>query len=139
MLKKYLEHEFRARIVDSVKANTPIKIDTVYQEVVKDEMLIDSLLELKRKLEVTQKILAQQKEEIKDSITTKSVVVDKDWIRKTSKLLEEMEPKKAAKVLSNYSDNEARELIYAMKQKKAAEILSILDPIFVNKITSSQI
>ena len=50
-----------------------------------------------------------------------------------------MEPKRAAKVIANYSDNEARELIYAMKQKKAAEILSLLDPVFVNKITSSQI
>jgi len=137
MLKSYLEHEFKDRIVDSVKANTPIKIDTVIQKVVEDKALIDSLNRLNVELQKTQKLLAQTEKQVEKN--EKVDTVDKDWIRKTSKLLEEMDPKRAAKVITNYSDNEARELIYAMKQKKAAEILSLLDPVFVNKITSSQI
>lgn len=137
MLKNYFEHEFRAKIIDSVKANTPVKVDTVYQEVVKDEKLLDSLQQLVNQLNNTKELLAQKEEQIK--LSENENKVDKDWIRKTSKLLAEMDPKRAAKVIKNYSDNEARELIYAMKQRKAAEILSLLDPVFVNKITSSQI
>ena len=125
MLKNYLEHEFKAKIIDSVKANTPVKVDTVYKEVVEDESLLDSLNKLNTELQKAEKLLALN--DAKPDSSKKINKIDKDWIRKTSKLLEEMDPKRAAKVIMNYSDNEA------------AEILSLLDPIFVNKITSSRI
>lgn len=137
MLKNYLEHEFKSKIIDSVKANTPVKVDTVYKEVVEDQSLLDSLNKLNTELQKAEKLLALNEE--KPDSSKQINKINKDWIRKTSKLLEEMDPKRAAKVIMKYSDNEARELIYAMKQKKAAEILSLLDPIFVNKITSSRI
>jgi flagellar motility protein MotE (MotC chaperone) len=50
-----------------------------------------------------------------------------------------MVPVQAAKVLSQYSDNEARNVIYKMRNKKAAEILSLLNPDYVNRITKPKL
>lgn len=49
------------------------------------------------------------------------------WKEETVKILEQLEPKKAAKLISNYSDNVGRDLIYSMNKKKAAKIISELD------------
>ncbi|MGE5795738.1 MAG: MotE family protein [Ignavibacteria bacterium] len=57
------------------------------------------------------------------------------WMKSTAKLYENMEPKKAAKIIASYSDNMARDIIYTMKKKKAAEILAELNPEFASRIT----
>ena len=66
--------------------------------------------------------------EANDSLYTK-------WMKSTAKLYENMEPKKAAKIISTYSDNMARDIIYTMKKKKAADILAELNPEFASRIT----
>ena len=58
-----------------------------------------------------------------------------DWIASTVKLYESMDSKQAAKIITNYSDNVARDIIYAMKKKKAAEILSNLNSEQIVKLT----
>ncbi len=60
------------------------------------------------------------------------------WTKKTAGLYEAMDAKRAAKIIQNYSDNVARDIIYAMKKKKAAEILSILSPEIAQRITRVQ-
>jgi cell division septation protein DedD len=57
------------------------------------------------------------------------------WVKDTAKMFEAMEPKKAAKIIKNYSNDNARDIMYKMKKKKAAEILGELDPVTANKIT----
>ena len=45
-----------------------------------------------------------------------------------------MDADQAAKIITNYSDNVARDIIYSMKKKKAVEILSALKPETVNRL-----
>ncbi len=58
-----------------------------------------------------------------------------NWIKDTAKMYEAMEPKKAARIIENYPDDVARDIMYKMKKKKAAEILAEFDPIVANRIT----
>jgi flagellar motility protein MotE (MotC chaperone) len=140
-MKEYFDTEFREKILDSIKANTLVKIDTVYQEVLKDESLVDSLQKLTSELQQLRNQIAQQEIEFQQSLPDSNQIntLDEVWVKKTAKLFESMNPKDAAKVIQKYSDNEARELIYKMNQKKAAAILSNLNPDFVNRITKSEI
>jgi len=64
-----------------------------------------------------------------------SAVEYQNWIKTTSKLFESMESEKAAKIILKYSDNIAKDILYSMKKKKAAEILAELNPETANKIT----
>lgn len=57
-----------------------------------------------------------------------------NWLRKVSKLLEQMEPAKASKIIQNYSDNVARDIIYSMNKKSAAKIVSELSPEVAQRI-----
>ena len=136
-MKEYFDTEFRAKILDSIKANTITKLDTVYQEILKDESLIDSINLLQAELNSLRNQIAVQ--DTATEVQPKEKVMDEQWAKKTAKLIESMNPKNAAKVIQKYSDNEARELIYKMNQNKAAAILSNLNPEFVNRITKSEI
>ncbi|MFN3872128.1 MAG: magnesium transporter MgtE N-terminal domain-containing protein [Ignavibacterium sp.] len=57
-----------------------------------------------------------------------------NWLKKVSKLLEQMEPSKASKIIQNYSDNVARDIIYTMNKKSAAKIVSELSPEIAQRI-----
>lgn len=58
-----------------------------------------------------------------------------EWRKKTVKLYETMDPKVVAQVITEFPDNTARDLIYSMKRKKAAEVLANLTPEMVRKYT----
>ena len=58
-----------------------------------------------------------------------------EWAKQTAKLYESMEPRKAAKIISSYSDNESREILFRMNKKKAAKILAELNPETARRIT----
>lgn len=57
-----------------------------------------------------------------------------NWLKKVSRILEQMEPAKAAKIIQNYSDNVARDIIYSMNKKRAAKIVSELSPEVAQRI-----
>lgn len=57
------------------------------------------------------------------------------WIKDTSKFYESMESAKAAKIILKYSDNIAKDILYSMKKKKAAEILAEINPEIAQRIT----
>lgn len=60
------------------------------------------------------------------------------WIKNSVKLYEAMDSKKAAKIIQGYNDNIARDIIFSMKKKKAAEIIAEFKPELVNRIISVQ-
>jgi flagellar motility protein MotE (MotC chaperone) len=60
------------------------------------------------------------------------------WKKATVRIYEAMDSRKVAQVLTGLSDSEARELIYSMKKKKAAEILSNLSADAVKRLTRVQ-
>jgi flagellar motility protein MotE (MotC chaperone) len=49
-----------------------------------------------------------------------------------------MDTKKAAKIIEGYTDNIAREILFSMKKKKAAEIISELKPEAATRIMNLQ-
>lgn len=136
-LKALITKELLKRTSDSIKVKTVVKIDTVYKEVITDNLLLDSISSLNAKLNSAVNITEKITDNAEKKANEKSF--SEEWVKKTAKLIEAMNAKNAAKVLQKYSDNEAREIIYAMKKNKAAEILSQLDPVFVNRITKAQI
>lgn len=134
-LKEYFKEELKEEFLDSIKASMHPAYDTVYQDVVKDESLLDTINYLKKKLKEIQNNEPLVENAINPGSSGGGGEVGEEWVKTTAKLLESMVPVQAAKVLSQYSDNEARNVIYKMKNKKAAEILSLLNPEYVNRIT----
>ncbi len=136
--------ESKDQIIDSLKNLTQSgKTDTIIQTVVMDSSLIDSLSRLHKLLsEKTNTIVNKQPDvEIKPVVETHNTKPDSNyavWVKKTAGLYESMDSKKAAKIIQNYSDNVARDIIYLIKKKKAAEILSELSPDFATRITRAQ-
>jgi flagellar motility protein MotE (MotC chaperone) len=59
------------------------------------------------------------------------------WVRKTVKLYESMDSRKAAKIILGYSDNIARDLLLTMKKKKAADIIAEFKPEVATRIISA--
>ena len=57
------------------------------------------------------------------------------WAKSTAKIYESMDSGAAAKIIQNYSDSVARDVIYYMKKKKAAAVLAVLDPKLATRIT----
>jgi flagellar motility protein MotE (MotC chaperone) len=68
-------------------------------------------------------------------VKTESDEEYKKWVKETSKFYESMESAKAAKIILNYSDNIAKDILYSMKKKKAAEILAEINPEIAKRIT----
>jgi len=60
------------------------------------------------------------------------------WKKDTIALYEMMDAKKVAKIIQSFSDNIARDILYSMKKKKAAEILAQFTPEIANRITKAQ-
>lgn len=147
--KKVLSN-IKEEIIDSLeKFNHGLQPDTVYKEVVvQDQNLIDSLNNSLRKLEKekqdAEKSIAEKNKEleklklVKEETKAEDGQNYQDWISSTVKLYESMDSKSAAKIITNYSDNVARDIIYAMKKKKAAEILSNLSSEQIVKLTQAK-
>jgi len=97
--------------------------------------LADSIKKIKAEVKKQQPVTTQNVSS-EESVKEKVIVTKeyKDWTKKTAGLYEAMDSKRAAKIIQNYSDNVARDIIYAMKKKKAADILSQLNPEVVQRI-----
>lgn len=136
-VRNFIREKFYAEVIDSVKRMYwSSKTDTVFQVIVKDENLKSEIKETQKKNEELMKQLAAKEEEL-NKIKALQVSAKKDstynlWIKSTVKLYEAMDSKKAAQAMLGLQDNVARDLIYALKKKKAAEILSFMP---VDKVT----
>lgn len=143
-IKNYLFGNFKQDVIDSLRAYLPpTSNDTVYSGFVNDSSLIDSVKSLKVALQdINAKISEDSKIYSKTEFTQNQAAKSDSsylaWIKQTAKLYESMDAQKAAKIIQSYSDNVARDIIYSMRQKKAAEVLSDLDPETANRITRAK-
>ncbi|MBI1938183.1 MAG: hypothetical protein HYS25_08645 [Ignavibacteriales bacterium] len=112
--------------------------DTTLAKSIKE--IFDELQKLKQSQQAAlkQQKVEQPPVEIKHNAAAKSDTTYKIWVKNTVKLYESMDTKKAAKIIQGYSDNIARDIIFSMKKKKAAEIISQLKPETANRIISVQ-
>jgi flagellar motility protein MotE (MotC chaperone) len=81
--------------------------------------------------------------DIKTAETKKTdAAVYEKWKKNTAGIIEAMDANKASQVLRMYADNIGSELLYLMKKKKAAEILSKFDArkdsLIIRKLTRMQ-
>lgn len=141
-VEDFIKNEFKQEVIDSLKKiYVTTKTDTVYKVVLKDPTLQESLADAKVNFSKMADDLKNQKKKIETletNLNAKQDSVYKDWIKSTVKLFEAMDSRKAAKIITEYSDNVARDIIYSMKKKKAAEILTQLDPQTVIQLTGKQ-
>jgi len=138
-----LKEKEYARLVDSLRAVAAVK-DTVVKTVT-DTTLVDTIKNLQLKIKELS-LKKDSKKEVKPD-TVKPKINDitnviqphgstyKSWVKKTVSLYEAMDSRKAAQIILTYSDNVAKDIIYSMKKKKAAEILAQYNPETVNRIT----
>lgn len=142
-LKDFLVQKLKPEITEHFEEFQPKKIvDTVYANIVIDEALLDSFQTMNMRIvKLQEEIQAgiQQAKELRKKQKPKVVPVKKKEdnsanLKATAKLLESMNPTKAAKVISYYSDNNAREIIMLMNKKKAAKLMEIMDPNKIAKI-----
>ena len=128
-------------LIDTIKAYTSkpaYDSNTVVATL--DSTIYDSLSVFRSKLINLEKrnreTLLKKQQEDSLNVVKKDQKFD-EWASQTAKLLEAMDPRKAAKIISSYSDNESRELIFKMNKKKAAKILSELKPETAQRITKA--
>jgi len=110
--------------------------DELKNNLIENSRLRDSLDLLRSELEQINEdeaILEEQQKKNNDKANSKENNY-KAWLKQTSDLYATMDSKKAAKIIQNYSDNIARDLLYAMKKKKAADILAELNPEVATRI-----
>lgn len=141
-VREFLLQKIEPELKEHFEQYQPKKIvDTVFENIVIDEALLDSFRVLHKKIEslreeLTAQIAKAKSERKKKNKTTpvKKKVDKKDDYKATAKLLESMNPQRAAKVISYYSDNKAREIIKLMKTRKAAKLMEVMDPAKIAKI-----
>ncbi len=109
------------------KTELNIKKEITPPEISKSDIPLIKTAETNEAVTGNSEIISNNSEK-EDTLYTK-------WMKSTAKLYENMEPKKAAKIIASYSDNMARDIIYTMKKKKAAEVLAELNPEFASRIT----
>ena len=146
--------ELKSTLLDSLKSfNKQNNLAPLAHRVVNDSLIIDSLHKyiaqiVKEVKPVPEKLEKDKKKNAADSTSIASLAAKTQpikpdsaylsWKKQTAALYELMEPKKAAKIIQNFSDNIARDILYTMKKKKAAEILAQLNPETANRITKAQ-
>ena len=129
---------------DSLKTLIPGNVqDSLHASNSKDSTSADSSKRVQNILKSADYLASNGKAPDSVQIATNTVRMKPDssyiiWMKQTAKMYESMDPKKAAKIIQSYSDNIARDIIYSMKQKKAAEILSELNPDTANRITRAK-
>lgn len=145
------EFDFRdaaqVAIADSIAAITEeetVKVDSVAVDssLVKwNKELTENYADAKKRLDKTEKeLIARENEikELKNKLQVTKTSKHEEWLNSTVKLYEAMETRKAGELLRTMPEVEARELIYSMKKKKAAEILSNLDTETVKRLTRAK-
>ena len=133
-IKKGIEHVVREEYEDSIEVIKDKAILEIKSMEV-DPLLIDSIKVLKEnlaRLEKEKELQLIQKQQITQQDTVSAEY--EAWIKNAIGYYEAMDAEQAAKIITSYSDNVARDIIYKMKKKKAVQILSALKPETVNRL-----
>ena len=136
-------HQVKKELLDSLRTyRNYVQNDSNYLAVRMDSTVYDSLKSLEDKLANLEKMNKKKIDTLgthKRMSDSLAAVADakrlEDWAKQTAKLYESMDPRKAAKIISSYSDNESREILFRMNKKKAAKILAELNPETAKRIT----
>ena len=141
---KTINASFAGDHIDSLKISPPAKLqDTLHVAISNDSTLSDSLKRPQNVIKPAENQVTENNPPDSTHIRVDNIRTKPDssyiiWMKQTAKLYENMDPKKAAKIIESYSDNIARDIIYSMKQKNAAEILSELNPDTASRITRAK-
>jgi len=146
--------EMKTALIDTLESiNKRNNLEPLVGKFVKDSLVIDSLnkfiAQIVKEAKQNPKQDKEVKKGLKETAKTEANVAEVvetvkrdsayfEWKKQTASLYEMMEPKKAAKIIQNFSDNVARDILYTMKKKKAAEILAQLNPETANRFTKAQ-
>uniref|UniRef100_A0A832G7I0 Magnesium transporter MgtE intracellular domain-containing protein n=1 Tax=Ignavibacterium album TaxID=591197 RepID=A0A832G7I0_9BACT len=135
--------QVEAAIKESGEVTLKTEDDLIKSADVKPDIKKISTKELEAQLEkkpepekekIEQKFASNDLTQTQESKQQKQDSTYQNWLKKVSKLLEQMEPAKASKIIQNYSDNVARDIIYSMNKKSAAKIVSELSPEVAQRI-----
>lgn len=146
--------EMKVALIDTLESiNKRNNLSPLAGKVIKDSLVIDSLnkfiAQIVKDVKNNPQLEKELKKGTKEIAKTEAVVAETTapvkhdstyfaWKKQTATLYEMMEPKKAAKIIQNFSDNIARDILYSMKKKKAAEILAQLNPETANRFMKAQ-
>ena len=146
--------EMKVALIDTLESiNKRNNLSPLAGKVIKDSLVIDSLNKFIAQIVKDVKNNPQLEKELKkgtiETAKTEAAAAETAapvkhdstylaWKKQTATLYEMMEPKKAAKIIQNFSDNIARDILYSMKKKKAAEILAQLNPETANRFMKAQ-
>lgn len=138
-LKTYITNELKGELLDSIYAigGTP-RVDTVVADVRKDPTFADSIKKISSKIETIEKELIAKNNEILNLTSVKKANKDSAYVKwKTDivKIYESMDSKAAARIIQNLEDNLAKDILFSMKKKKAAEIIMKLNPETASRLT----
>jgi flagellar motility protein MotE (MotC chaperone) len=134
----------KIQLANNIQPDSTVQVDSASiseiaakDSVIKDQAALKQEKAIVKKEQVTKPDSSQTK--VEETVIAKSYPDPKDtnyvkWAKKTAGMFEAMDPKKAAKIIEKYSDNIARDIIYGMKKKKAAEILAELNPDTASRI-----
>ncbi len=141
-VKEFLLQKIEPELKEHFEKFKPKKIvDTIYQNIIIDEALLDSFKTLNQRISQLKSELmssiknANAAKKKKERITpVKKKKDNSEQYKSIAKLLQSMNPTRAAKVISFYSDNMAREIIMLMNKKKAAKLMEVMDPAKIAQI-----
>ncbi len=105
------------------------------------DSLKDTIAIVQSELKTAEQKLSMKDQEIKElkrQLEEKEDIKYQNWLKSTIKLYEEMESNKAAQLLQSIPEKQARDIIYSMKKKKPAEILSNLKVGTVQRLTKAK-
>lgn len=129
----------KEELLDSIQTMTGrSRVDTVFTEVVKDQAIADSIVRVKSKIEMIERELIAKNNEILNLKSVKDAAKDSayvKWKRDMVKIYESMDAKAAARIIQNLEDNLAKDILFSMKKKKAAEIIMKLNPETASRLT----
>lgn len=121
-----------------VKENNPVKLDSLKLLFAEIEKLKEGNVKGKPITMPAAVSIVPDNNTVKVNAQIKKDSTYNSWMKNSIKLYESMDTKKAAKIIQGYSDNIAREILFSMKKKKAAEIISELKPEAATRIMNLQ-
>ena len=110
--------------------------NTLGDEVYENEKKVDDEPTIEEKQQQTKR--DEELDRLGKEVLAKKEASRKSWLKSTIKMYEAMQADKAAKLLSSIPDQDARDILYSMKKKKAAEILSSLNTETVIRLTRAE-
>lgn len=144
---KILEAQLKQKILDSLDGESKKTVQNTTSQ--KEAQLPDNTKSGNKQAAVQNNDkksqgASEQKKEVKTAETPKDDSRARQdssyakWKKEMVKIYESMDSKTAAKIIQKLNDNQARDILFSMKKKKAAQIIAELSPDTANRLTRIQ-